>query len=430
MSYVADGTYYCRGTFQALADALVEALAQRGGELTLRSAVRRILVEDGRAAGVVLENGQCVRAPLVVSNADARQTVEELVGGEHFPRRYRQRLLAASAFDLGLRRLRGHLARPRGLRPRARDLPLRRAPTTTPRSRAGALDPGRALRALVALASPHRACSIPGLAPAGEHLLVLTTLVSAQAARALARREAGLPGGAAAPRRAPAARAARCAALRRGRHAAHLRALHAQPRRRALRLRRDARAGRARPARQRDAAAGPAARRALDTAGRRRGRGRALGRAHRSHRARSRARRRPRTPVESGRFHAKGGIAMRRIASIVLVVSMSALGLAACANRGGGGTAAAPAQQAAPAQKAPAQQAAPAKPAPVKGVPAPAGSKLSKVQMDMSARAGARDHGRADEREVLRHRASASSRTTTAPTRGRTPSGTTRAWVA
>jgi prolycopene isomerase len=97
MSYVADGTWYCRGSFQALADALVEALVQRGGELTLRSPVRRILVEEGRAAGVVLENGQRVRAPLVVSNADARQTLEELVGAQHFPRRYRQRLEAASA---------------------------------------------------------------------------------------------------------------------------------------------------------------------------------------------------------------------------------------------------------------------------------------------------------------------------------------------
>jgi hypothetical protein len=75
---------------------------------------------------------------------------------------------------------------------------------------------------------------------------------------------------------------------------------------------------------------------------------------------------------------------MRKLASIVLVVSMSALGLAACANRGAssGSTAAAPAQQPAPAQKAPAPQAAPAKPP--KGVPAPAGSKLSKVTKDMS----------------------------------------------
>jgi hypothetical protein len=76
---------------------------------------------------------------------------------------------------------------------------------------------------------------------------------------------------------------------------------------------------------------------------------------------------------------------MRRLASIVLVTSVAVLGLSGCANRGGsGGSAAAPAQQAAPAQPAPAQQAAPAKPAPTKGVPPPAGSKLAKVQKNMT----------------------------------------------
>lgn len=71
---------------------------------------------------------------------------------------------------------------------------------------------------------------------------------------------------------------------------------------------------------------------------------------------------------------------MRRWTLCVLVVSSMALGLAGCANRGSGGsTAAAPAEQAAPAQPA-----APAKPAPAKGVAAPAGSKLAKVQKDMS----------------------------------------------
>ena len=64
---------------------------------------------------------------------------------------------------------------------------------------------------------------------------------------------------------------------------------------------------------------------------------------------------------------------MRGFASIVLGVSLAALGLGGCANRSAGGSAAAPAEQAAPA-----------KPAPVKGVPAPAGSKLAKVQLDMS----------------------------------------------
>lgn len=64
---------------------------------------------------------------------------------------------------------------------------------------------------------------------------------------------------------------------------------------------------------------------------------------------------------------------MRGLVSIALGLSLAALGLGGCANRGAGDGAAAPAQQAAPAQ-----------PAPAKGVPAPAGSKLAKVQMDMS----------------------------------------------
>jgi len=80
MSYVADGSYYCRGTFQSLVDALVGSLEAHAGELVVRSGVRRIVLERGCVAGVVLENGQRVDAPLVISNADVRQTALELVG--------------------------------------------------------------------------------------------------------------------------------------------------------------------------------------------------------------------------------------------------------------------------------------------------------------------------------------------------------------
>lgn len=88
MSYVADGAFYCRGSFQRFADALAATVEESGGEVLLRSPVRRILVEDGRARGVVLENGQRIEASRVFSNADARQTLEELVGSDAFPRRY------------------------------------------------------------------------------------------------------------------------------------------------------------------------------------------------------------------------------------------------------------------------------------------------------------------------------------------------------
>ncbi len=175
MSYVADGTYYCRGSFQTLAEALALALERRGGELTLRSSVRRIFVEDGRVAGVVLENGQRVRAPLVISNADARQTVEELVGAEHFPLRYRQRLAAASAslsafvvyaatsLDLAQSEL-------------AHETFLYAGPDHDA-AFAGGL---RGEPVWLSLTAP--SALDPGLAPAGEQLLVLTTLIGSSAA--------------------------------------------------------------------------------------------------------------------------------------------------------------------------------------------------------------------------------------------------------
>jgi len=175
MSYVADGTYYCRGTFQALAEALAHALAQRGGEIAYRSSVRRILLEDGRVAGVVLENGQHVRAPLVISNADARQTVDELVGAEHFPRRYRQRLAAASvstsafvvyaatSLDLSASEL-------------AHETFLYEGPDHDAAYASGLTG----VPSWLSLTAP--SLLDPSLAPPGEHLLILTTLVDARAA--------------------------------------------------------------------------------------------------------------------------------------------------------------------------------------------------------------------------------------------------------
>lgn len=180
MSYVADGTWYCRGSFQVLADALVEALVARGGELTLRSAVRRILVENGRAAGVVLENGQRVRASLVVSNADARQTLGELVGAQHFPRRYRQRLAAAkastSAFVVYAATSRD-LARDE----LAHETFLYAGPDHDAAFASGSTgESGLPEPAWLSVTAP--SLLDPSLAPPGEHVLVLTTLIDPRAA--------------------------------------------------------------------------------------------------------------------------------------------------------------------------------------------------------------------------------------------------------
>jgi prolycopene isomerase len=77
---------YCRGSFQSLADGFVTAIRENGGDVIFGRRVTRIELDDGRVAGVELEDGRRLRAGIVVSNADARQTYEEMVGAEHLPR--------------------------------------------------------------------------------------------------------------------------------------------------------------------------------------------------------------------------------------------------------------------------------------------------------------------------------------------------------
>jgi phytoene desaturase len=91
-SLLDGGQSYCRGSFQKLVDAFVAALEEAGGELVVGTKVDRITVEDGRATGVVLDDGTEVRAGLVISNADATQTFEQLVGLDHLPARFAKRL--------------------------------------------------------------------------------------------------------------------------------------------------------------------------------------------------------------------------------------------------------------------------------------------------------------------------------------------------
>lgn len=88
IGYLEDGACYCRGGFQQLADTLVSGLKKSGGSIRLKSAVGRILLQDGRVQGVALCNGQRIQAPLVIANSDMRRTVYDLVGKDHFPSRF------------------------------------------------------------------------------------------------------------------------------------------------------------------------------------------------------------------------------------------------------------------------------------------------------------------------------------------------------
>lgn len=84
------GAYYPKGGGQVLADKLAARVEALGGAIHLRTPVERVLVEGGRAVGVQLparsgEPPRAIRADVVLSNADLKRTLCELVGPEHLP---------------------------------------------------------------------------------------------------------------------------------------------------------------------------------------------------------------------------------------------------------------------------------------------------------------------------------------------------------
>jgi all-trans-retinol 13,14-reductase len=90
---------YPKGGAQALADVLARGVTKHGGDLALRTAVRKIVVKDGKAAGVELADGKMVSSRWVISNADGRQTFLKLIGEQHLKPKFVGELKKARLTD-------------------------------------------------------------------------------------------------------------------------------------------------------------------------------------------------------------------------------------------------------------------------------------------------------------------------------------------
>lgn len=71
---------FVRGGMGAVSEAIAGAACAAGATIRTEVPVERILVERGRAAGVVLGGGEEIRARTVISNADPKRTFLGLVG--------------------------------------------------------------------------------------------------------------------------------------------------------------------------------------------------------------------------------------------------------------------------------------------------------------------------------------------------------------
>jgi phytoene dehydrogenase-like protein len=73
------------GGMGAITQAMASAAGERGVRIDVRSPVREIIVEGGRAAGVVLQDGTAVRARAVIANVDPQRLFQALLPREVVP---------------------------------------------------------------------------------------------------------------------------------------------------------------------------------------------------------------------------------------------------------------------------------------------------------------------------------------------------------
>lgn len=85
---------FVRGGIGRVTSLMADAAREAGVEIRTDAEVERVLVRDGRAAGVVLRDGQELAAERVLSNADPKRTCLGLVDPAALPAEYRARLAA------------------------------------------------------------------------------------------------------------------------------------------------------------------------------------------------------------------------------------------------------------------------------------------------------------------------------------------------
>ena len=79
---------YIKGGTEQIAIGLGKTIEKYGSQIVTGTAVVKILIEDGKAVGVTLKDGQRELADIVVASGGAREVFQNLVGREHISKDY------------------------------------------------------------------------------------------------------------------------------------------------------------------------------------------------------------------------------------------------------------------------------------------------------------------------------------------------------
>lgn len=85
---------FARGGMGAITRALAASFLDKGGEIRTGSGVAEVLIANGRATGVLLDDGTTIRARRVMSNMDVKRTFLKAVGERHLPESFARRVKA------------------------------------------------------------------------------------------------------------------------------------------------------------------------------------------------------------------------------------------------------------------------------------------------------------------------------------------------
>lgn len=91
-SICSHGNYLPEKSISHTVDLLKETILEKGGEIHVRTPVKKVVIKDRRAIGVLLENGDTIYARDIVSNIDATTTFFRMIGEEHLQEDYKDQL--------------------------------------------------------------------------------------------------------------------------------------------------------------------------------------------------------------------------------------------------------------------------------------------------------------------------------------------------
>lgn len=92
--YTEDKPFYLRGGSQVISQALTEAIKKAGGSVFFNTGIQKILLENGKASGVIDENGERYRCKKVISNISPTATYANLLDEKDIPKAAREYLKA------------------------------------------------------------------------------------------------------------------------------------------------------------------------------------------------------------------------------------------------------------------------------------------------------------------------------------------------